>query len=48
MEDESEVLTYEFKCEGIDGIYYFYVNASNKTIEQTLKVVDQNGINKLI
>lgn len=48
MEDETEVLTYEFKCEGIDGIYYFYVNANTKNIEQTLKVVDQNGTNKLI
>ena len=48
MEDESEVLTYEFKCEGIDGIYYFYVNANTKTIEQTLKVVNQNGTNKFI
>lgn len=48
MEDESEVLTYEFMCEGIDGTYYFYVNANNKIIEQTLKVVDQNGLNKLI
>lgn len=47
-EDESEVLTYEFECEGIDGTYYFYVNSSNKIIEQTLKVVDQNGTNKLI
>lgn len=48
MEDESEILTYEFKCEGIDGTYYFYVNANTKVIEQTLKVVDQNGTNKLI
>ena len=47
-EDESEVLTYELECDGIDGTYFFYVNAGNKIIEQTLKVVDQNGTNKLI
>lgn len=47
-EDEGEVLTYEFECEGIDGVYYFYVNADTKIVEQTLKVVNQNGVNKLI
>lgn len=48
MEDESEILTYEIECEGIDGTYYFYINSTNKTIEKTLKLVNQNGVNKLI
>lgn len=48
LEDESEVLTYEIVCDGIDGTYYFYINATSKIIEQTLKVVSQNGTNKLI
>ena len=48
LENESEILTYEIKCEGLDGTYYFYINAENKKIEQTLKVVEQGGSNKLI
>lgn len=48
LEDETEILTYEIVCEGIDGVYYFYVNANNEKIEKILKIVNQDGINKLI
>lgn len=48
LENETEILTYEIISEGIDGIYYFYVNANNKKIEKILKIVNQDGINKLI
>lgn len=48
LEDNKEILTYELKCENVDGIYYFYVNANNKNIEKILKLVEQNGVNKLI
>lgn len=48
MDDGSEVLCYEIVAEGIDGNYYFYVNAQNKVVEKILKIVNQKGENKLI
>ncbi len=48
MDNGDEILCYEIVAEGIDGNYYFYVNAQNKVVEKILKVVDQKGENKLI
>lgn len=48
LDTGSEVLCYEIQAEGIDGQYYFYINAENKNIEQILKIVEQKGENKLI
>lgn len=48
MEDGKEVLCYEINAEGIDGTYYFYINANAKSVEKILKVVDQKGENKLV
>ena len=48
MEDGKEILCYEINAEGIDGKYYFYINAQTKSVERILKVVDQKGENKLV
>lgn len=48
LDNGTEVLTYEFVCEKMDGLYYIYVNASNKTIEKILKVVDTEGVKLLV
>jgi len=48
LENEKEVLTFEFKCEGIDGLYYFYVNANNGEVEDIQKVVNSNGVIEIV
>lgn len=48
MEDRSELSTYELKCEKMDGIYYIYVNSQTGNVEKIMKVVDSNGVKKLI
>lgn len=48
LDNGTEVLTYEFVCEKMDGLYYIYVNASNKNIEKILKVVDTKGVKLLV
>lgn len=48
LESEKEVLTYELKCEGIDGLYFFYVNTTTGEVEDIQKVVNQNGVTEVI
>ncbi|MBQ8431193.1 MAG: germination protein YpeB, partial [Clostridia bacterium] len=48
LDNDKEVLTYELRCEGLDGLYYFYVNANDSAVEEILKVVDQQGSSLLI
>lgn len=48
LESGKELLCYEIIAEGVDGDYYFYINANNKSVEKILKIVKQNGENKLI
>lgn len=48
MDNGTEILCYEINADGIDGNYYFYINANTKSVEKILKVVDQKGEDKLI
>ena len=48
QDNGGEQVCYEIVCEGLDGIYYFYVNADNGNIEDNLKLVEQDGVEVLI
>jgi len=48
LENDIEVAVYEFACERIDGLYYYYIDANIGEIVQILKVVDSNGTPLLI
>ena len=48
LEDESEVIAYEFACDRIGGLYYYYIDANTGNIVQILKVVDSNGVPLLV
>ena len=48
LENDIEVAVYEFACERIDGLYYYYVDANMGNIVQILKVVDSNGTPLLV
>lgn len=48
LENDIEVAVYEFACERIGGLYYYYIDANTCEIVQILKVVDSNGTPLLI
>lgn len=48
LDNDIEVATYEFACERINGLYYYYVDANTCEIVKILKVVDSNGTPLLI
>ncbi len=48
LENDIEVAVYEFACERIGGLFYYYVDANTGEIVQILKVVDSNGVPLLI
>jgi len=48
LENEIEVATYEFACERIGGLYYYYVDANTGKLVKILKVVDSNGTPLLV
>ena len=48
LENDIEVATYEFACERINGLYYYYIDANSGELVQILKVVDSNGTPLLI
>ena len=48
LEDDTEVITYEFACDRINGLYYYYVDANTGKLVQILKVVDSNGTPLLV
>lgn len=48
LEDETEVVAYEFACDRIGGLYYYYIDANTGNIVQILKVVDSNGTPLLV
>lgn len=48
LEDESEITAYEFCCDRIDGLFYYYVDASTGKLAKILKVVDSNGTPLLV
>lgn len=48
LENEIEVAVYEFACERIGGLYYYYVDANTGKLVEILKVVDSNGTPLLV
>lgn len=48
LENDIEVAVYEFACERIGGLYYYYIDANTCELVQILKVVDSNGTPLLI
>lgn len=48
LEDESEVVAYEFACDRIEGLFYYYVDANSGELVKILKVVDSNGVQLLV
>lgn len=48
LEDETEAVTYEFACDRINGLYYYYVDANTGKLVKILKVVDSNGTPLLV
>lgn len=48
LDDASEVSVYEFVCERIGGLFYYYVDANNGNLVEILKVVDSNGTPLLV
>jgi germination protein YpeB len=48
LENDVEVPVYEFVCERIGGLFYYYVDANSGDLVQILKVVDSNGTPLLI
>ena len=48
LENDVEVSVYEFACERIGGLFYYYVDANTGNLVKILKVVDSNGTALLI
>jgi len=48
LENDIEVPVYEFACDRIGGLYYYYIDANTGDIVKILKVVDSNGTPLLI
>lgn len=48
LDNEAEVAVYEFACERIGGLYYYYVDANTGNLVEILKVVDSNGTPLLV
>ncbi len=48
LENDIEVAVYEFACERIGGLYYYYIDANTGNLVEILKVVDSNGTPLLV
>ena len=48
LENDIEVCVYEFACERIGGLFYYYIDANTGELVKILKVVDSNGTPLLI
>lgn len=48
LESDIEVAVYEFACERIGGLYYYYIDANTGDVVKILKVVDSNGTPLLV
>ena len=48
LESDIEVAVYEFACDRINGLYYYYVDANTGSLVKILKVVDSNGTPLLV
>ena len=48
LDGDVEVAVYEFACERINGLYYYYIDANDGNVVKILKVVDSNGASLLV
>jgi germination protein YpeB len=48
LENDIEVAVYEFACERIGGLYYYYIDANTGKLVEVLKVVNSNGVALLV
>lgn len=48
LENETEVITHEFACDRIEGLFYYYIDANSGELVKILKVVDSNGTPLLV
>lgn len=48
LDSGKEISAYEFMCERIDGVYFYYVDANTKEIARTMKLVSIKDVEKLI
>ena len=48
LDGDVEVAVYEFACDRINGLYYYYIDANDGDIVKILKVVDSNGVPLLV
>ncbi len=48
LENNIEVAVYEFACDRIGGLYYYYIDANSGKLVEILKVVDSNGTPLLV
>ena len=48
LDNDIEVAVYEFACDRIGGLYYYYVDANSGKLVEILKVVDSNGAPLLV
>jgi len=48
LDNDVEVAVYEFACERINGLYYYYIDANTGKLVEILKVVDSNGTPLLV
>ena len=48
LENDIEVPVYEFACERMGGLFYYYIDANSGDLVKILKVVDSNGTLLLI
>jgi len=48
LDGGKEIAVYEFITEKIDGVYFYYLDANNKQIAKTLKLVTVKDVEKLV
>ena len=48
LDGGREISAYEFMCERIDGIYFYYIDANTGEVARTMKLVSVEGVEKLV
>ncbi len=48
LDGGREISAYEFMCERIDGMYFYYIDANTSEVARTMKLVSVEGVEKLV
>ncbi len=48
LDGGREISAYEFMCERIDGVYFYYIDSNTGELAKTMKLVTVKGIEKLV